>query len=238
MDLKEIKLIAWVKKYVSNTISSISVDTSDCMKKGVDYVTAGKKANTTLGKKATAEGDKTTASGDQSHAEGFWTTASGICSHAEGSNTKAIGAYSHAEGDRTTAGGGRSHAEGDGAMANGYGSHAEGVGATAAGYGSHAEGRFTIANCAYQHVFGTYNIEDEPVVFYPEENAKGTYIEIVGNGSFNDSSQTPDQSNARTLDWSGNEWLAGNLTAAGGTITIGSTTLTEAQLQALKALLS
>jgi chitodextrinase len=51
------------------------------------------------------------------------------------------------------------------------------------------------------------------------------YVEIVGNGTATDA-----RSNARTLDWAGNEWLAGNLTAAGGTFTLGATALTEAQL--------
>lgn len=55
--------------------------------------------------------------------------------------------------------------------------------------------------------------------------AQETYAEIVGNGEDNNN-----RSNARTLDWEGNETLAGSLT-------LGSTTITEAQLQALLALL-
>ena len=58
------------------------------------------------------------------------------------------------------------------------------------------------------------------------------FAEIVGNGK-----NTTDLSNARTLDWKGNGWYAGGLTAAGGTLTLGSVTITEAQLQALLALL-
>lgn len=61
---------------------------------------------------------------------------------------------------------------------------------------------------------------------------RGTYVEIVGNGK-----NPSTRSNARTLDWNGNEWLAGGLTTTGA-ITIGSTTLTEMQLQSLLALLS
>jgi len=37
---------------------------------------------------------------------------------------------------------------------------------------------------------------------------RGKYLEIVGNGFF----VTSARSNARTLDWYGNEWLAGKLT--------------------------
>lgn len=58
------------------------------------------------------------------------------------------------------------------------------------------------------------------------------YLELVGNGV------SDTHSNARTLDWNGNEYLAGNFHAAGGSITIGSTTITEQQLQSLLALLN
>ena len=92
----------------------------------------------------------------------------------------------------------------------------------ASGSYSHAEGSFTRAKHKSQHVFGEYNVED-PSTASTEQ--RGTYVEIVGKGTnFNA------RSNARTLDWNGNEWLAGSLT-------LGNTTLTEAQLQALLALL-
>ena len=102
------------------------------MKKGVDYVTAGKKSGTTLGSSATAEGYGTTASGIYSHAEGYSTTASEKYSHAECFYTTASGSYSHAEGYYTTA----------------------------SGMSSHAEGHHTIAKGNYQHVEGKYNVED------------------------------------------------------------------------------
>jgi hypothetical protein len=84
------------------------------MVKGTDYVTAGQKEGTTLGTKATAEGNST--------------TASGLYSHAEGSSTTASGYFSHAEGNSTTAGSDNSHAEGYHTIASGYSSHAEGKG--------------------------------------------------------------------------------------------------------------
>lgn len=59
---------------------------------------------------------------------------------------------------------------------------------------------------------------------------RGTYVEMVGNGG-NDSNR----SNARVLDWQGNEKLAGSLTLGMGTA--GEVTLTPAQLTALLALL-
>ena len=110
------------------------------MQKGVDYVTAGQKAETILGDNATTEGKDT--------------TASGLAAHAEGRNTVASGYYSHAEGFNTIAAG------------------------------------------QNQHVFGQYNIADN----------QNTYVEIVGKGDGNA------RSNARTLDWQGNEVLAGKLT--------------------------
>lgn len=120
------------------------------------------------------------------------------------SNTT-VGYSSTAEGIDTTASGGASHAEGWETTASGQSSHAEGESTEASGLWSHAEGEFTVANSAAQHVFGRYNIPDSN----DDTTEYGDYVEIVGNGSYN----TP--SNARTLDWSGNEALAGDLTSSG-----------------------
>ena len=109
--------------------------------------------------------------------------------------------------------GANSHAEGYDTAAIGNYSHAEGTMTIAQGNASHAEGEHTIANSSNQHVSGKYNIPD----------SVNTYAEIIGNGNSN----TP--SNARTLDWNGNEWLAGNLT-------LNQTTLTENKLQYLVGL--
>lgn len=74
-----------------------------------------------------------------------------------------------------------------------------------------------------QLVFGKYNATD---------NASD-YVEIIGNGESDNK-----RANIRTLDWSGNQWLNGNLTVGGGSITVGSTTITEQQLQSLLSLLT
>ena len=58
------------KRTVINACKKFNIDLSNF------YVTAGKKADTTLGSKATAEGYNTTASGGYSHAEGFNTITS------------------------------------------------------------------------------------------------------------------------------------------------------------------
>ncbi len=168
------------------------------MVKGVDYVTAGQNVNNTLGSRATAEGYSTTASGYLSHAEGQQSTASSTGAHAEGLNTTASNLGAHAEGFSSTASGVASHAEASGTASGGY-SHAEGFGEASALY-AHAEG-YTTANHKYQHTFGSFNVLD------PTAGENGTYIEIVGNGTASNN-----RSNARTLDWSGNEVLAGKLT--------------------------
>lgn len=142
-----------------------------------------------------AEGESTTASGESSHAEGSSTEASGRCSHAEGSTSSATGDYSHAEGTMTT-------------LASGVGSHAEGSTTTASGSYAHAEGDHTIANHKSQHAFGEFNVADASSA---ASTARGTYVEIVGGGT------SPSvRKNIRTLDWSGNEILAGKLTVGTG----------------------
>lgn len=146
------------------------------------------------------------ASGEASYAEGGSTIASGDYSHAEGGATKATGSYSHAEGANT--------------QASGIASHSEGIQTRAIGDQSHAEGLYTIANHSAQHVFGVWNLEDDSS---NTAGLPGNYVEIVGNGTGRQ------RSNARTLDWSGNEWLAGNLT-------LNQTTLTESELQRLSDL--
>lgn len=162
------------------------------------------KNTTASGTASHAEGESTTASGEHSHTEGYSTTASEGYSHAEGYQATASGEYSHAEGYHTTASRTSSHAEGYNTTASGYYSHSEGYHTTASGYTSHAEGDNTIAQRRSQHVFGEYNTID---TVGTNVSSKGQYIEMVGNGA-----SDVNRSNARTLDWSGNEVLAGKLT--------------------------
>lgn len=145
--------------------------------------------------------------GQYSTAEGINGTASGLASHAEGNQTFATGAFSHTEGNLSVSTGTAGHAEGDQTRANGdY---------------SHTEGKRTFAKSRSQHIFGEYNIVDETGSY----SSRGAYVEIVGNGDADEN-----LSNARTLDWDGNEWLAGNLQAKG--LTDGKTTKTMAEVLA------
>lgn len=143
----------------------------------------------TIGRYASAFGSGSKSSGDASHAEGANTTASNTASHAEGRSTTASGQASHAEGYLSQATVSYAHAEGRDTRANGL--------------ASHAEGEYTSADGRAQHVFGQYNIADIPSAY----NVRGEYVEIVGNGTDDNT-----RSNARTLDWNGNEVLAGKLT--------------------------
>lgn len=181
-------------------------------------------SNTTAsGDYSHAEGARTIASGSNAHAEGNNTLASGYCSHAEGQQSQATGIYSHAEGSATRATGQYAHTEGQSTKAAGNYSHAEGSSSEASGQAAHAEGLYTRASSQNQHVQGKFNVED----------TENTYAHIVGNGT-----STSARSNAHTLDWSGNAWFAGDVIAAGGDITLGNTTLSEAQLQQLLQLLT
>ena len=157
--------------------------------------------NTVAGANAHGEGEKVNVTGKVAHGEGYQTTASGDYSHAEGYYTTASGYASHAEGRVATASGSCSHAEGDTCKAEGYYSHAEGYESKAQGRMSHAEGGATIAHRYCQHTFGECNIQE-----VGDTESRGTYVEIVGNGE-----NPNNRSNARTLDWSGNERLQGTV---------------------------
>ena len=206
-----------------------------------DYAHAEGSGTRATGYAAHAEGGGTTVSGEYAHAEGSGSTASNNAAHAEGSGTQATAnsahaegggaqarAYAaHAEGGGTTASGECAHAEGGGTTASGAWSHAEGGSTCAIGPGSHAEGTGTYAKNAYQHVGGKFNVHDPSTT---NSEQIGTYAEIIGNGT-----SDTQRSNARTLDWQGNEALAGSLTLGMGTND--EITISAAQLRALLALL-
>ena len=143
-----------------------------------------------LGNTSIASANSAIAMGGRVVNETYGNRATGIASTAiGGASSLASGDYAIAMGYKTTASGSISFALGQSTVASGQASAAFGTG--------------TIANHKSQLVFGRYNIAD------PSEaaaTAVGNYIEIVGNGS------SSTRANARTLDWSGNEVLAGKLT--------------------------
>lgn len=191
--------------------------------------------STASGRNSHAEGGGTTASGSWSHAEGGGSRAIESNAHAEGGGTQANGMSSHSEGGGTIANGACAHAEGASTTANGVNSHAEGGGTIANGACSHAGGRSNIpddysswdewaANTSYavgDKVKRTVTENNETTVtgyICKTANNDSTftsskwdvdlymnYAEIIGNGS------TSVPSNARALDWDGNEYLKGNV---------------------------
>ena len=156
-----------------------------------------------------------------------------------------------------TASGNYSRASGNGTRASGTSSDASNYQTVASGQYSHAEGAGTIAQRKSQHVSGEYNVADAQG---STTGVRGKYTEIIGNGT-----SASNRSNARTLDWDGNEVLAGGLTAggdvsssgnvsatgtlssggnatiggdmtvSGGDLTLGSTPLSEAKLSSILA---
>ena len=149
----------------------------------------GRKANTTVGTGSLAFGVDVEASANSAVAIGTEAKASGATAVSIGYQTQATGYASYAEGYQT--------------QSTNYFSHAEGSNTVASGGCSHASGYGTVANHNTQFVFGQYNIADTSTATGVEN---GNYIEIVGNGANNSN-----RSNARALDWSGNEYLAGNV---------------------------
>lgn len=129
-------------------------------------------------------------------------TTLGTNSVTVGYQGTASGNYAMAEGYRTTASGNYSHSFGESTTADGNYAIAEGADSKASGNFAHAHGWNTRATRRSQMVFGECNIEETG-----STTSKGTYIELVGNGTADNA-----RSNARTLDWSGNEVLAGTLT--------------------------
>lgn len=142
------------------------------------------------------------AEGKNSLAVGADSYANGLCSVAL-SGGNATGSHSFASGILAKSEGRSAHAEGSLTRAGGDESHAEGFWTRAYGAESHTEGFWTIAHGSCQHVQGKFNIEDKD----------GVYAHIVGNGTSNSA-----LSNAHTLDWEGNAWYAGGITAATGTL--------------------
>ena len=165
--------------------------------------------NNPTGTGSLAVGDDVSASGTNSTALGKHAVASGSYSFASGYSVTASAADAHAEGYATTASALNAHAEGFNTEATGNNAHAEGSGTHAIGVNSHAEGSSSYATHKSQHVFGENNLQDGSSA---SSGARGNYVEIVGNGS-----DPLNRSNARTLDWSGNETLAGNLIFNGST---------------------
>lgn len=217
------------------------------MEKGIDYVTAGQKADTVKGQRVTIEGGNNTASGDDSHAEGWETTASGGNAHSEGQQTVASAYNTHAEGRATTASAPGAHSEGYNTTASGEYSHSEGRNSSAVAAYSHAEGSSTVSsiNGTYAHAEGQncsasasgahaegWNTEAVGAASHVEGAgtiARLAYQHVQGKYNIPDTdglyahivgggAASYNRSNIHTLDWSGNAWFAGDVTDGSGNV--------------------
>ncbi|MBQ3990398.1 MAG: hypothetical protein II630_06110, partial [Bacteroidales bacterium] len=144
----------------------------------------------------------TTSVGAGNMNSGVTSTSVGVLNEASGQLSVAVGTQNKATNVYSTAIGNRNESTGAAASAFGYRTAASGQFAT-------TNGNQTIANHKSQFVFGEMNEPDPSIA---AQTARGRYVEIVGNGADPDN-----RSNARTLDWDGNERLAGSLTLGTGT---------------------
>lgn len=166
-------------------------------------------------------------------AGGFGNEAPANGAFASGQCTTAKGNFSHTEGNWTLTESGFSHTEGDGGRNYARGAHVEGG-------GTHAD-----ASQVLTHIGGVNNAIctgtgkqvtisrwlSDGTLRSVWTGTLGKYAEVIGNGDSNEA-----RSNARTLDWDGNEELAGGLTLGLGTAD--EVHITPAQLKALLALLT
>lgn len=193
--------------YPGTGTNAITYGRTDNVASG-SYSIAGGRENTVVGTADIALGRENSVTSSYAIALGYKNTVSNNYGVAIGRENKAKAANAFAANYNNTASGQMSHAEGNETEASGICSHSEGWGTVASGAGSHAEGYGTIANHKNQHAKGAYNIADPSAA---PATGRGNYVEIVGNGTADDA-----RSNARTLDWDGNEVLAGKLTLGAG----------------------
>lgn len=186
------------KNVISSGIGSFSFGTETCSTR--DYSIAIGEYSRSEGKLAIAIGDGTLASGLCSLAGGALTETSGNHSVSYGHGSWVTGSCSMAIGADCLASGDYSFAAGHSQARNNY----------SFVHGEH------VASCGeFSHVFGRSNV------------ISSNKLEVVGNGAHYDWTQqwSPEyheeepeledvESNARTLDWNGNEWIAGTLTQA------------------------
>ena len=194
-----------------------------------DYSHSEGVSNHATGRMSHAEGNNTYATGNHSHAEGQSSHANGLRSHAEGGST-ANGNASHAEGSGTEANGPCSHAEGIRTTADGFATHVFGGYNIVNNFDCYDEwepGKEYLLN----EVVKITDLQNDTVVAYsctvPNNDSvfdpthwlswtKMKYIEIVGNGNeetidYSTYETVKTFSNARALDWQGNEYLNGDI---------------------------
>lgn len=160
---------------------------------------------------AHAEGSQNTITGASlaSHAEGSENRISNSRgAHAEGNFTSvSISDYSHVEGESNHIYGAKwVHAGGYGCNVFKDGGFTHGINTMVGGVAAAAFGSETYAGGKDQFVAGRGNKTDE----------EDKYALIIGNGTGTRGLSGFAPSNALTLDWEGNLWVAGTISAEGG----------------------
>ena len=163
--------------------------------------------NTADGESAMAIGQQTTATGALSFTMGYRSIASVTAVAGFAGGTK------HAWRDYgPTVTKEAAFAYGMSPLAEGPGSIAMGIGTEAKGRASQAFGNYTIASGRSATVIGQCNIEDTDTATYASYGeGAGKYLFIIGNGTMT-AQNSIIRSNAMTVDWEGNQWLAGRMT--------------------------
>lgn len=167
----------------------------------------------------------------------------GTNSVAIGNNVRAMGAYSNVTGDNTIGMSASGHVFGEYNIPEAeewQANKAYHVGDIYVRYGMAAGQIVNVLyfKCNTDHT-SSNNLGDDSAYWDNVSSHNLKYVEIVGNGYAEMDDQfnvTEYRSNARTLDWDGNESLAGSITLGKGTTD--EVTLTAAQLKQLLALLN
>ena len=185
----------------------------------------------TIGFYSIAVGNNVAASGEASQAFGQDTYAVGWTAHAEGRDTAAYGNTSHTEGVYTLTedGAWASHAEGSDTIANTPCVHVGGqynsitdlslaptwTANTSYAVGDIVKHEETEDDETYAYVYRCITANNDTTFDYEKWitwQDVGDFAEIIGNGGYiNDDEWTELRSNARALDWQGNEYLNGTL---------------------------
>lgn len=179
------------------------------------------------------EGNYTSAYRQYTHAQGYYSDAVGVGSHAEGYRGGAYGKFTHA-------GGVYGYAYGDGSFSHGLYTQAHGEGSYALGSCNVADISFTAWEANHQYAvgdivwhygtgntFGERAFDEHGFHYYKckiansdatfdatkwDEHVYSKFIEMIGNGAYDWENETELYfSNARALDWQGNEYLNGDL---------------------------
>ena len=204
----------------------------------------GREPGSSIGDGSLAYGSQVIASGVDAQAFGTQTRATGTASHAMGTQTKASGTDASAEGKFTHAAGDYSHAQGLQNQTYTDYAHVGGKYGVPGGVTNYPAWQpntlYYIGDGVKVEVSGTYHYyycktkhtsgDSFAATNWNEVSDIGEFAEIIGNGT-----NTNARSNARVLDWNGNERLKGDVyVECNGDSSGGSKLVSEAALGALR----